>query len=80
MNDSTEDSRIPEHADTAIEAVADSGAPETVEEKSESAVNPLEKAEKEAADYRDRYLRLAAEMENFRKRVARERQEDRTYA
>jgi molecular chaperone GrpE len=36
---------------------------------------PLEKAEKEAAEMKARWLRSVADLENFRKRIAREKQE-----
>ena len=36
---------------------------------------PLEKAEKEATEMKTRWLRAVADMENFRKRIAREKQE-----
>jgi len=35
----------------------------------------LEKSKQEAAEWKDKYVRLAAEFDNFRKRSARERQE-----
>ncbi len=66
-------------ADSAEEVVAenadnDASAPNpddafTVEE------TPLEKAEKEAAEMKTRWLRSVADLENFRKRIAREKQE-----
>lgn len=36
-------------------------------------VSALEKAQEEAAEWKDKYLRLVAEFDNFRKRTARER-------
>ena len=62
--------------------VKDSGATDDVADTGESdgadavvldAAN--DGAERELADQRDRYLRLAAEYDNFRKRTARERQD-----
>ena len=38
-------------------------------------VTALEKAEKEAAEMKSRWLRSVADMENFRKRIAREKQD-----
>ena len=40
----------------------------------------LEALRREAEEHRDRYLRVAAELDNFRKRSERERQETRKYA
>jgi molecular chaperone GrpE len=49
---------------------AEAGKTEVVEEPTE-----LEKAQAEAADMKARYLRSVADMENFRKRMAREKQD-----
>lgn len=49
--------------------VADSKEQEEVEE------TPLEKAEKELAEMKARWLRSVADLENYRKRIAREKQE-----
>ncbi len=38
-------------------------------------VSPLEQMEKELQEYKDKYLRLLAEMENTRKRLIKEKQE-----
>ncbi len=43
-------------------------------------VDPLTAMQDERDQYRDQFLRTAAEMENFRKRVNRERVEERKYA
>ncbi|HRD55244.1 MAG TPA: nucleotide exchange factor GrpE, partial [Parachlamydiaceae bacterium] len=40
----------------------------------------LETLKKDASDYKDKYLRLLAEMENTRKRLQKERQELTQYA
>jgi molecular chaperone GrpE len=53
--------------ETATEA--ETPAPEVVEE------TPLEKAEKEAAEMKARWLRSVADMENYRKRIGREKQD-----
>ena len=42
--------------------------------------DPVEALQKENAELKDRLLRLAAEMENLRKRMAREIEDTRTYA
>jgi molecular chaperone GrpE len=44
------------------------------------APDPLAAAKKEAADNHDRYLRIAADLENFRRRTVREKDELRLYA
>ena len=46
----------------------------------ESAADALAAAKKEAADNHDRYLRLAADLENFRRRTVREKDELRQFA
>ena len=42
---------------------------------SDASVDTAEPAERQLAEQRDKYLRLAAEYDNFRKRTAKERQE-----
>lgn len=54
--------------DTAPEA-------ETTEQVNEPKLTELEKAQAEAAEMKSRYLRSVADMENFRKRIAREKQD-----
>ncbi len=49
-------------------------------EESDTEVDPLTAMQDERDQYRDQFLRTAAEMENFRKRVNRERVEERKYA
>lgn len=53
--------------------------PEGVEEQANLAAD-LEKAREEAKDLQDRLLRLAAEFENFKKRMQRERETAMKYA
>ncbi len=56
---------------------------EAAAEKVEAAAvepDPLELARAEAADYRDRYLRLAAEMDNLRRRTARDVKDAKSYS
>jgi len=45
------------------------------EEPHEPVLTELEKAQAEAADMKGRYLRSVADMENYRKRIAREKQD-----
>ncbi|MGC6424402.1 MAG: nucleotide exchange factor GrpE [Lentimonas sp.] len=44
-------------------------------EAAEPELSELEKAQQEAAEMKTRYLRSVADMENFRKRIAREKQD-----
>ena len=45
------------------------------EESNEPILTELEKAQAEASEMKSRYLRSVADMENYRKRIAREKQE-----
>ncbi len=58
---------------TPVEAAAETAAPETRPE--EDLRTRLEAKEKEAAENYDRYLRAAAELDNFRKRAARDKED-----
>lgn len=48
---------------------------EAAEHANEPKLTELEKAQAEAAEMKSRYLRSVADMENFRKRIAREKQD-----
>ncbi len=50
-------------------------AAEEVAEAEESELSELEKAQAEATEMKTRYLRAVADMENYRKRMAREKQD-----
>lgn len=66
------------NADEAAAAYADAA-----DEQVDTAVSepdPLELAKAEAADMRDRYLRLAAEMDNLRRRTARDVKDAKSYS
>lgn len=67
VNDHTEEG-IAENADNPASAPN----PEDTETNQET---PLEKAEKEAAEMKTRWLRSVADLENYRKRIAREKQD-----
>lgn len=80
---------IQEGAETAVEVEETSETVEkdTVDEEKETATEApvdlaaeLEKAKEEIADLKDRMLRAAAENENFKKRVEREKQASLKYA
>ena len=59
-------------ADEQAEAAGDTDAPQ---EQPEEELTPEQKLEAELADQKDKYLRLMAEYDNFRKRSAKERLE-----
>lgn len=66
------------NADEAAAAYA-----EAADDQVDTAVSepdPLELAKAEAADMRDRYLRLAAEMDNLRRRTARDVKDAKSYS
>lgn len=65
---------------SAAAAAANAAGDEAVAEQEEEILDPLEKAEREAAEWRDRAMRTQAELENFRKRMTRERGEAIQYA
>ena len=63
-------------ADAAVEdAPATENAEQTEKAPAEPELSDLEKAQLEAADMKSRYLRSVADMENYRKRIAREKQD-----
>ena len=67
------------NADEAAAAYAEAAADEQVD-TAVSEPDPLELAKAEAADMRDRYLRLAAEMDNLRRRTARDVKDAKSYS
>lgn len=68
-----------EFEETPAEAVVEEQTDTAAEEESSAAPEPelseLEKAQAEAAEMKARYLRSVADLENYRKRVGREKQE-----
>jgi molecular chaperone GrpE len=58
--------------DEIDESEAESDEQETTAEEELEELDPLTVAQNEAEDYKDRWLRLAAEFENYKKRTARE--------
>ncbi len=67
--------------DTQAESTAEAASNESTEAASEvEEVSELEKAQTELAGLKDKYLRLMAEFDNFRKRTARQRNEERATA
>lgn len=71
--ENTQDS-VPVNEEDSQEAT-----PEQAEESVEE-TDPLILMQTERDQFRDQFLRTAAEMENYRKRVNREREEDRKYS
>ena len=73
--DSVEQETVQQEAETAAAAQAEKAAgaaeAESAEEKKE--LTAEEKLQKQFDELNDRYMRMAAEYDNFRKRVARER-------
>jgi len=67
-------------AEAAAAAAVVEGEEATEEAEEEEILDPLEKAEREANEWRDRAMRTQAELENFRKRMTRERGEAIQYA
>lgn len=61
-----------------LKGATDSGA-DSVEEAEGEVLSELETARREADENRDRYLRLAAELDNVRKRASRELENARRY-
>jgi molecular chaperone GrpE len=67
-------------ANAAEAAAVNAGAAAEKVEAAAVEPDPLELARAEAADYRDRYLRLAAEMDNLRRRTARDVKDAKSYS
>ena len=61
-----------EEAETQIEAEAPSPEQPDEDEATPEEVDPLTQALREAEEFKDKWLRLAAEFENYKKRVARD--------
>ena len=51
----------------------DLGTPENSDQASQKTLSPEEKLQREAAEWKDKYMRLFAEFDNFRKRSSKER-------
>jgi molecular chaperone GrpE len=64
---------------TEPEGAEETDLPDQAKDASAS-VDPLAAAKKEAADNHDRYLRAVADLENFRRRSVREKEELRLFA
>ena len=66
-------------AQAKVDAEASAAEADPQAKPTEQPADPLAEAQKEAADYRDKLLRTLAEMENLRKRTAREIADARVY-
>ncbi len=77
MSDETADPKAPDHTPDPADVSAAETAADAV---AETPVDAAEALRAENADLRDRMLRMAAEMENLRKRTEREVADTRSYA
>ena len=75
----TEEAEIVEDAQAAEEDIV-SEAEAVVEEAAAAATGELEKLRKEASDWQDRYLRLHAEWDTYRRRPTEQRAEEKARA
>lgn len=66
--------------DTAAETAAADAAQDAATPGTEAEVDPIETLRAENAELRDRFLRLAAEMDNLRRRTERELKDAKAYA
>ena len=78
LNPEAEDEGTEVEVKVNVGAADDGGSEDEVEAEEE--LDPLEKAERDATEWRDRAMRTQAELENFRKRMTRERGEAIQYA
>lgn len=62
-------------ADAEVEVEADASAEQEGTAEAEPELSELEKAQAEAAEMKTRYLRSVADLENYRKRMGREKQD-----
>lgn len=79
MTDDTS-KHAPEAANDEAESAAVSPENSQAEQAAEGAADPVEVLKAENADLRDRYLRLAAEMDNLRRRTERDVKDAKSYA
>jgi molecular chaperone GrpE len=84
MADTSFDAKRSEHSAMMSDETAAPAAPENENdipaEATEAPADPIETLQAENADLKDRLLRMAAEMDNLRKRTEREVADTRTYA
>ncbi len=71
--DKEKDSAIQKHSPSQPMKVAEDKEPDKPREEQEAPTSPLEHAEKEAEENRDRWLRAVADLENYKKRSLQEK-------
>ncbi|MCP8897258.1 nucleotide exchange factor GrpE [Shinella daejeonensis] len=76
----TDETRKPGPDEVTENAAAEEAAAMEPAEASEASPDPLETLRAENADLRDKYLRLAAEMENLRRRTERDVKDAKSYS
>lgn len=74
-NTATSDQNARNSTETTAEATAPVDMPAAETQKAQSEGNTTQKLQDDLAEMKDKYLRLFAEFENFRKRTAKERLE-----
>ncbi|OLP53493.1 nucleotide exchange factor GrpE [Rhizobium rhizosphaerae] len=78
--DGAEEHLAQTHAETAAETAAPEAGVQEAPAAAEASPDPAEALKAENAELRDRYLRLAAEMDNLRRRTERDVKDAKTYA
>jgi len=73
--EATPEEAAPEEAEVEVEETPEAASEEQEATPTEPEMTELEKAQAEAAEMKTRYLRSVADMENYRKRMAREKQD-----
>ncbi len=73
--ETTPEEAAPEEAEFEVEETPEAASEEQEATPTEPEMTELEKAQAEAAEMKTRYLRSVADMENYRKRMAREKQD-----
>ena len=71
----SEEEATPEEAEVEVEETPEAASEEQEATPAEPEMTELEKAQAEATEMKTRYLRSVADMENYRKRMAREKQD-----
>lgn len=71
MENNTESGQEPTNMEETIDGVSSQQMEETSQQKSE--INPLQKLQDELAEAKDKYVRLYAEFDNYRRRTSKEK-------
>lgn len=80
MTDENKNAYQPDAEETAANAADAPAADENTTQGDEGAPDPIEALKAENSELKDRYLRLAAEMDNLRRRTEREIKDAKTYS